>query len=231
MVLVHLHWPIAWRTDNNINKGAKKTVRFNTYANQAYDNTQMIDKQDCKRLWYTARDYKDFKSANKMLVAQIARSEQRRQSACPFSLSYQDILYRTYEACCIYPLTHPVDEAHIDESTAFCGATEICTDPIVLEDKTDEEQLRQWLAIATARLGLERSAVRDIARDRYYRYKDLVRNVLEIQTQWDHHDDEVVTMRDPRAEYLRQACQSITRPSRLFARQLARAQAAASPLC
>jgi hypothetical protein len=282
----------------------KKVVRFNMNANQAHDNnTLMFHKEDCKRLWYTRRDYSDFKAANKMLAAQIARSsEQRRRSgrsattrassfswsssssctdefsSCSsFSSSYQDILYRTYEACCKYPMTHPVDEADTDanSSVEFYDAAVMSStiskssDPVVI-DESEENELRQWLDIGTARLGLERSAVRDIARDRHYRYQDLVRIVREIQQQaqapqWkmqqqctsrldnddDSYNSDEMMMMDTssnttaaapspppidataqRAEYLRQACQAITRPSRLFARQLARAQAAAVvPLC
>jgi hypothetical protein len=80
----------------------------------------------------------------------------------------------------------------------------------------EEDLLRQCLRLHGCRLGLERSmAIRGIANEERFRYHELL-NVVTTQQHFNsRHKD----------EFLRRVCEDLSRPSRMFARHLAQAQA------
>lgn len=79
----------------------------------------------------------------------------------------------------------------------------------------EEDLLRQCLKLHICRLGMERTmAIRSIANEERFRYHEL----LNVVTQNSSHRD----------EFIRSVCEELSRPSRLFARHLAKAQAAGS---
>jgi hypothetical protein len=165
------------------------------FKNETYSNTQ-ICKEDCIEFWYNGSDYRDFKTYNRSLVRHISKHEQMNRNP---SL-YQRTLLRTYKAC-------------LDcTSDSTLGGSVLTT--------TEERQLRRVMQLSTPRLGLERSSIRAIHRDGSYRRQNIVQAVMEIQDEM-----EQLICKDVRAQYLRQACESISRPSCIFARQLAQAQA------
>lgn len=179
-------------------KRLQQLVCFNEHKNVTYSNTQ-ICKEDCIDLWYTGSDYRDFKKHNRSLVRQISKHAQMNRN---LSL-YQRTLLRTYEACL---------ECTSDSTL---GGSVLTT--------TEERQLRRVMQLSTPSLGLERSSIRAIHRDRSYRRQDIVQAVMEIQDEMEQ--SETLICKDARAQYLRQACESISRPCCIFAQQLARAHA------
>jgi hypothetical protein len=171
-------------------------VRFNEDANETYLTTR---KEECIDRWYSAIDYRDFKAYNRYLVRQISKQEQVNRSAS----IYNRTLLRTYEAC---------RECTYDDSLADSALT-----------STDERQLKRLMQLSTSRVGLERSCVKAIQQDRVCRRQEIVQVVMEIQDEM--AQSETLMCLDARDQYLRQACEFISRPSRMFARQLAQAQA------
>jgi hypothetical protein len=112
--------------------------------------------------------------------------------------SYHRVLLRTYEACCS---VH--EETNASVLTSF-----------------ERKHLERWTEVATSRLGLERWTVRSIQSDKLLRRNEIYRIVMELQN--------IVTQNpEPKADFLRQSSERISRPSRVFARTLAEAHAAA----
>jgi hypothetical protein len=193
---------------SQLSSNTKKRVRFSALDNKFHDNT-VIDKEDCKDLWYQAPDYKHFKGATKYLAREIAQSEPLNRSSSPYS--YHRVLKRTYKACVTYD---PFDET----ASAICSVL----------TATEEKRLSDWMQVSTSRLGLERMAIRELAVDRSMRRQEMVETVLEMQEEAmeERHLSGCDFDADAQAEMMRQACEEISRPSRLFAQCLAQGQAA-----
>jgi hypothetical protein len=96
---------------------------------------------------------------------------------------------------------------------------EACSESFASFLSADERKhLRRWAEVAPSRLGLEKWAIRPIGRDRSVRRADIVDVVLDIQQTVNACDlDEII----------RQQAETISRPSRLFARYVAQANAEA----
>jgi hypothetical protein len=181
----------------------RKNVRFNECANEFFCNTQICS-EDCEELWYSGEEYLTFKSAAKFMASQIAQYEQDQENTDPFS--YQRILLRTHEACRQCPQ---------QESKVFSSSSVLTL--------MEEKHLRRWMQGAPMRLGLERYAIRDLGRDRYFRRKNVVQTILHLQNDWIIHNIPITL--DEQAICLSLASQAISRPSQLFYRHLAQAQA------
>jgi hypothetical protein len=102
----------------------------------------------------------------------------------------------------------------------------------------DRRHLMRWVEVAPSRAGMEKWAIRAVAKDRSVRRYELTDMVLQLQ---DHGDvcpllqqqtllqqqqalDQ--QQRVDRTEAIRRACERISRPSRLFAVAMAQAHAA-----
>jgi HD-GYP domain-containing protein (c-di-GMP phosphodiesterase class II) len=121
------------------------------------------------------------------------------RNKAPFS--YHRIMTRAYQVCC-----ETVDE--VDNAALSIH---------------EKRHLVRWAEVATSRLGLEKWSVKSIQSDKSGRRKELVELVKDLQS-IPLLEKEAM----PRDEFIRQSCQRLTRPSRLFARCLAEAQAKAS---
>lgn len=130
-------------------------------------------------------------------AAQQIMSVEARNRA-PFS--YKRVLERTYTAC----------SCASDEAKQVLSRDE-CT------------HLERWMEVASSRVGLEKWSIRSIAADKAERRAALTQAVLNLQSTPEMSDRESSDV----AEFLRCTCESISRPSRLFARTMAHAQAAA----
>jgi hypothetical protein len=193
---------------------ARKNVRFNECANELFSNTQLCS-EDCEELWYSGDEYVAFKATAKFMASQIAQHEQEQEKLDPFS--YKRILLRTHEAC---RQSCPLEDSSSSTSTSslFFGSNSQSVLTLL-----EEKHLRRWMQGAPMRLGLERYAIKDLGRDRYYRRKNLVQTVLHLQSEWHVHNIPITP--EEQAECLSLASQSISRPSKLFSRHLAQAQA------
>jgi hypothetical protein len=191
---------------------SKKSVRFNQTASEFYSNT-VICKEDCADLWYNAAEYRHFKATIKFLAQEI--NDYENKSADPYS--YQRIVLRTHEACC---------RQH-SSSCSSSGSCSSVTSSSVLTSM-EEQHLKRWLQGSPMRCGLEFVAILDLARGRYARRQNLLQVVMDFQNEMDTTSSEDENSNGERAEYLREACEAVSRPSRMFARQLAQASQPAS---
>lgn len=187
----------------------KKSVQFNTDLNEEYVNTQMHE-EEVRELWYDDEDYRHFKKQTGELARVISLIGARSRSAS----SYEKVLARTQEICkCV--VSEPTDDNN---------------DSIMSVD--ERNNLKRCLQSSPARHGLERWAVRPIARQRKLRRQEIIETVLAIQQaavvpeQEQAPAAEYVNGRGmDRAEYIRRSANRISLPSRLFAHAMATAAA------
>jgi hypothetical protein len=183
----------------------KKRVHFNMSHNIAYTNTTSA-KEDCPELWYRVKDYRVFRAVALDSAQQIIRIEARNRA--PFS--YQRVMELTYRACC-------------DADSEFDYNNDEREQPCVLAS-SEFVHLQRWLEVASSRCGLEKWSVRKIAKDKQLRRNELTDSVLELQSVFSGSTEKQQNDKD---EFIRSSCENISRPSRMFARTLAQAQAAA----
>jgi hypothetical protein len=173
-------------------RSVTKSVRFNLIDTQFYSNQQLC-KEDCIDLWYTAGEYRCFKSMTVALAREVTKTEAKNRAV----FSYERVMMRAYEVC---------KASHMETYASPLSAD-------------DRKHLRRWAEVAPSRLGLEKWAVRPMNRDRGARRSQLYDAVLDLQDSL--KDDDALE------ECLRRHSERISLPSRLFARCMADAQAAA----
>lgn len=162
----------------------------------AYDNPHNLSEEDCHDFWLTSDEILSFKAYNAIFATTITRAK----SSSPYS--YRRVLQRIYEGCC-----RCRDE------------TPIITSNFVTQD--DDIHLKQWFDTASSLVGIERKAVKEISRDRYYRRDQMIDLVMEIQ-----NTDPILVDNETKREFMRSSCASMSRPARMLARHLAQAHAA-----
>ena len=171
----------------------RKRVSFALNRNKEYANSTMTE-DDCRTLWHTPYDFKKMKEHTNTFAKQAMKQDKARSDD---QKSYSNIILRVYDQCCKV------------ESEPQCN---------VLSNE-DSRDLVYLVGKANSRTGLERVIVRDLAYDKRYRRNEIVRAVLKIQRQSINPD----VINGPVNELMHLACETISRPSRLFARQLAQA--------
>jgi len=120
------------------------------------------------------------------------------RNRAPFS--YQRVLEHTYDTCTSF---------EVDPAKTIVSAS-------------DFVHLQRWLEVASSRVGLEKWSIRKIASDKSARRRALNQVINDGQT---YSND--LQQQHNEAEYLRESCVRLSRPSRLFARAMAQATAAA----
>jgi hypothetical protein len=139
----------------------------------------------------------------KVATYYMAKEIAKSEASNKAPFSYHRIMTRTYQVCC---------EAVEERDTSLLSYHE-------------RRHLTRWAEVATSRLGLERWSVKSIQADKSDRRKELVELVMDLQNLPLPEDESM-----PRDEFIRQSCERLTRPSRLFARCLAEAQASAAQI-
>jgi hypothetical protein len=176
---------------NNKSKG----VKFDESKNTSHDNPHNLTVEDCQEFWLTGDEILSFKAYNSIFATTITRAK----SSSPYS--YRKVLQRIYEGCCR------------------------CRDetPMTLSNfvtHEDDMQLKQWFDTAASLVGIERKAVKEIARDRYFRRDQMIDMVMEIQ-----NTDPSLVDNETKREFICSSCASMSRPARMLARHLALAHA------
>lgn len=110
--------------------------------------------------------------------------------------SFSNVVLAAYDACCEAP----------------CETNEPCL------TKSQRKHLRKWMQVGASRHGLERMCIKGIAADKRSRRLHLVDAVLDLQ-------ESLAFQRSDSDEIIRNMSEAISRTSRLFAREVARAQA------
>jgi len=182
----------------------KKSVRIDEELNREHEN-KLYCREESQNSWYTERDYRHFKRQTKTISRAVVQSE--ACNCAPFS--YKRVMKRVFDVCA--SASTEADAEHSQDG---------CASGILSED--DMRHMKRWAEAAPMRLGIERFTIRSISRDMALLRGELVETVLALQ--------KVETQPGcafDRAEHIRRSSMRASRPSRLFARAIAEAQAAA----
>ena len=179
----------------------KRRVTFDLDCNKTYANTQW-SQEECRRLWITPKDYEQMR-ANRFAAAKQAHKSDKRVEDT--KVSYKAVLLRVYDAC--------------------CSVSKETNGRVIFS--TDEALLTRFVGRAHSRAGLEKLYIRELAYEKKQRREFLTQTVLTLQANLrnnnNNDDDDRNAQRT--ANILRNCSQSISRPTRLFARHMAQALA------
>jgi hypothetical protein len=142
----------------------------------------------------------DYKQFKAITLA-LAREVTQMETRNRAVFSYERVLNRAYDVC---------------KSVQVSSAASVVS-PLSADDR---KHMRRWAQAAPSRLGLEKWAVRALCRDRAVRRNELYDVVLDLQ--------DSLSGDDALDECLRRQSERLSLPSRLFARCMADAHAAAS---
>jgi len=177
-----------------------KRVCFSPAPNQYIEDTIHTSSEIMKDCWFTNAELNNFRSDARETTQRIIAVERRNHA--PFS--YRRVLEQIYDVCTDYT-SEP--EKNIISTCDF-------------------EHLVRWLAVADSRFGLDKNAIRKISFDKIARRLSLRQTVFSLQSCGLVVDDDELEQYDE-AEYLREECESLSLPNRLYARIMAEATAAA----
>jgi hypothetical protein len=224
-------------SDNN-NSSASRSVRFAaTSALHTYHAAQhVLTDLQCMDLWYQNCDYQFFRQQRDSIVRRERQQQQQQQTTVrttvPSSttVSYATSLEAMYDDCC-RQACQPAPAHWSSPSTDYNSKgsasppqdeEEHCFSWLLPSNQSSRRSKDPWKSFAdwiqrTAleRLGLERSIVLSLAQDRRYRRTELLETVMELQDCG--HD----LLAHDKEQLIAEACQLISRPSRMFATQLA----------
>jgi len=212
--------PIAAKhvlVNEEVIRGMKKShrprvVSFDESKNVAIENRQWLE-EDCRQSWYSTEELCIMKQECYTLARLIHKKEKETEQ---LNDTYKNVLLRVYDACCAV-------QANGEK-------------PIV--SQRDRLLLMKIVNKASTRAGLERLCIREIAHDRHFRRGEVVDAVLDIQRygrsrdrrrrcNGDDNDHDAACSEDHACtELSRLSSESLSRPSRLFARYMAVALAA-----
>ena len=176
----------------------RRRVTFDESYNVVHRTTQDEDCHLTDR-WETSDAMKQMKTRTVLLAREINRSD-KASSAQQNNVSYPRVVLGVYLTCSAAP-------RETDQSPLSA---------------TQRKQFYKWMDLAESRIGLERACIHEIRMDKYRRRTQVAHAVLEAQyrcgltEQRGDRDDESI----------RNAARSVSLASRLFARELALAQAA-----
>ena len=178
-------------------KASTKRVHFDLSANREHASNHC--EEDLRGLWYSESEYKLLRQVAKR-DARSVLAEARANPRAPFS--YQRVMEQTYDTCALI-----VNE----EMEQFESMS------------TPQEQLHlyRWAEFATSRMGLEKYTLRHIGKDAEERRLDIYDFVLGTQCIRVKNS----CAREDKAEYIRKGCERLSRPSRIYARAIAKARA------
>lgn len=180
-----------------------KSVRFNTDDNVVHRNDRWCKEDAYDACWLHPADYRRLKTHTTALAREVARAEERNRA--PYS--YQRVILRTYEVCRTSVAASEEEEQHDDDDGGNVLTSE------------ERKHLNRWCEYAVTRLGLEKWAVRHISKERSVRRAELVQAVLGLQAAATCNNAD-------RDDTIRLCSERMSRPSRLFARSMAQANAA-----
>ena len=122
----------------------------------------------------------------------------------------------------IYRLEHQLDNVHAYSNVIAATYNACCRgldDDVTPLTATESQQLQKWMQVGTCRLGVERLCIKAVAADRRQRRNGIVDAVMQVQESLGYRVDCDLVVAKTAAAW--------SRPSRLFARELARACAGA----
>lgn len=197
-----------------------KSVRFDLSSNCERCDDASLHRDETLHLWYSSTDYKEFKKSTLISAKSINESEKLNLS--PFS--YQRVVEYTYDVCKqAAAMAFSGDDA---DEPGLIGDEEVYLKQLLTPDV--QSHLERWAADSPSWVGMERWVIRAIGKERSARRYEVVDAVMDMQEgriQISLHPKEAQSASTQQA--MRLASVQISRPSRLFALAVARAQAAA----
>mmetsp|Transcript_7293 Transcript_7293/g.15195 ORF Transcript_7293/g.15195 Transcript_7293/m.15195 type:complete len:237 (-) Transcript_7293:109-819(-) len=182
----------------SVKSTTRKSVSFNHYANQQIESTLVLESRDIAELWWSHADLRSFREDKHYALKEIHHFDQAQEHAARHRQTFLSVMHRVFEACC--------------EVRSECDRDCVT--------QNDLQRFQLYIHSMDYRHGLERSTSDMLSNDKMGRRHYLNETVLQLQREWRHH-----LTADILAEFLRDASQNISRPSRLFARRLATAHA------
>eukprot|EP00527_Entomoneis_sp_CCMP2396_P009901 CAMPEP_0198138464 /NCGR_PEP_ID=MMETSP1443-20131203/1877_1 /TAXON_ID=186043 /ORGANISM="Entomoneis sp., Strain CCMP2396" /LENGTH=225 /DNA_ID=CAMNT_0043800255 /DNA_START=56 /DNA_END=733 /DNA_ORIENTATION=+ len=157
-------------------------------------DNKQIFKEDCAEHWYRRSDFQAFKSSTIISARDVVFFDRDFSGGWE---SYRNVIERVYETC----VESDMETTQVDED--------------------DYDSFVRWVSIKKNRIGLERLVVRSLGKDKIARRRGIVATVLDIQRDF---LQEKGLSKERQEEILSFACREISRPSRLFAMHLGKAQ-------
>ena len=178
------------------------SVHFDTRRNEYYASTttsatttaSATDAQDST--WLSHTELKQCKQRTLALAKELYRADQTDDDDDNDERTYSRVLGAAYQACC-----RP--------------AMSSCDNHDTVLDRATRQAWVTWMRVGVSRHGMERSAVREIHLDKRQRRRAVVQAVLDAQ------DSLAYRYSDAADDVLRHVSAAWTRPSRLFAREMA----------
>jgi hypothetical protein len=163
-------------------KRTPKAVSFDESQNQAYENHEMYKEDYRERCWFSRKELKTFRHANKLLVDEILLAERNISARMRWghpgvTPTYSSVMKRTFQACC--KCTHEMDDGTIH----FLTSSD--------EQRLHREMLNNELSssnrvhddTAKTRLGIERKLLDTVIGEDYRvgRRREMYNAVFNIQ--------------------------------------------------
>ena len=190
--------------------------------------------------WYSRQEYRAFRQDYIESAKQVARwNRQHKKHRQNKRCENEPTLLEAFQACCAsstatasystsslyhYDLLDDVenDVSNHDEDNNDDAPSEDCLLERLLSSNP------KLVLPDSSVVGLERMAARSIALDKQHRRKQLLQQAMAITKNTNKNDCDNNNNTEDTALLLQRACESISRPSRLFARHLAQAAAQAA---
>mmetsp|Transcript_5271 Transcript_5271/g.10841 ORF Transcript_5271/g.10841 Transcript_5271/m.10841 type:complete len:379 (+) Transcript_5271:250-1386(+) len=207
---------------------AAARVTFDLECNTHHGDGWQYSESEMVERWYGPEDYKKFKSSVISIVKAVMKAQLKRQQhqqkksrdgAASTVFTYSAVLERTYNAC----FQMEDEEEEEDPDYPLTTSTTIATPTTSILSQQERHELRRCYKTtldAECVLGLERLLVTRIGKDRSELRGSLFGIIVDLQhTPWPHW--QVLS------QNIAQISREVSRPARLFAQQLALAQAQA----
>ena len=183
-----------------------RRVRFAEHTT-TYSHVIVPEQDDCDmNQWYSSQDYQEFRHEYTQAIKMVIRLERGKRKD---RNSYSGALDRLYQSCCAVPMSRRKTLQEENEATQES----------VLSAQ-DGQVLGELLSVSYAgRIGLEKVAIRRLRLDKRPRRDELIHAVLDIQEDQDYP----YASAEQRACTMALVAQEISRPSRIWAAQIAQA--------
>jgi hypothetical protein len=202
-------------TTSTTTKTTKKSVRFASKDKNVYYNNEQLCLEECQELWISRGEYQKLQASLQFLSAGLERAE---KFAADNPSSYTNVLLYVYALCS--DQTRACNSSG-SSARAGCGNSNHGMAAIIL--KEDEmQELTQRLRLSSNRLGLERRVIPQFRKERFTLRRQMLQQIQQIQSSSHHKKGHNAVV----ATHIRQVCESISRPSRLFSLHMAHALAA-----
>ena len=185
-------------------KSKKKSVSFRNGPDTVIHVPQLLSSDELHARWYSPQEYQQFRYLRVKCVRKLLRS----------SPVYTHVVEQAHGICCQHSsIWDSLEILEETEQQADDTTTSTSSRMMMILNESEMKQLSHIYRKATF-VGLERVSVKNIALDKQSRRSHLAQSVRQLQQV------------HARPEVIRQVCERISQPSKVFAKHIAVAQAA-----